>query len=388
MRREYFYLILLIGLAIAMRSITLGLHQVLDGQTIGAVYAMIHGTPFAEEGLVMAVTIPSHLLGGAVSVFAIMYAERLLLTIVACIAVYLLGKRISNSSHAALLGTFLYATSQIGMWRESLNIWVGDGFTPILLILAVLFLLYWLDGFEAACDPIYALGRRLLLIPSLFLLALAYFIWNGGPYALWAYGLVAGILFLRNFIKSPFRLLFIAAGVTVIMGAVFVSLPAFTLLRDGIAPTSSFRAIVQFATQTEFHLEQNNPFYLAYLQGHDLVFGIWLCLSSIVTALACIGAMRFNYRHRAPEAQNTYLAVILSVVAGLPFVFFGPRWNSLVYIPIAILAGSALSFLSPRKRLAMYVCLVILTEMVVLSVSFLPIWPGACITNVQLLPFC
>lgn len=359
-KKTAIYFIFLLILAIAIRLIpyfTFGLFN--DGYavyvTIAAKDAIANGYipaplasltagPWAEQGLVYLIISFYYIFGHFLSLIQTMFLIKFAFTAISAMTIYLFAIKLSNSRKTGLIALLLYAVSNIAMLLDSFEYWYGDAFTPILSVISLLLLIYALESRNwkrIACGC----GSVLSLIA-------AYLIWNGGMYALIAYGITLSSIYMlrKGYAKSRI------AAMTLIglasLTAIYVLLPA---LIQAIAPQAySTPQFLLFSDYPNFNILLGIPmvagqFYTMVLSGYSwhlpfsaVIFAMEAIAGFIVfTLMALLTIKRFDLSQATLTQRYAYLALAMPLLFSIPFSLLPSafRYNSLSYIPIIILAA-------------------------------------------------
>jgi hypothetical protein len=264
--------------------------------------------------------IPYLLSGGLLNIGSSMALMQILFALLGMYVVFLLTRKITGKDAWGLFGTLLYALQPFAIEINSFNEWSGESFLPILLALSVLILLYSLESGEK--------GKKYLLAGvSLITLALAYFVWSAGIFALVSYVFAVIAIFV---FKRTGSLKLTGALIAVLLSVCWVWFASTNLegFAGSLGQPNAFN-LLQLLTQT--NLYQYDAWYHL---GTILWYGFLFSFGLIILAL-------LSFRDHEESERRALIATIALLLAGILLPLYNARWMSLIVIPMTALAGTS-----------------------------------------------
>lgn len=386
-RKIVIALIFISMIAISLRLIPLIQGQFIDSDSMAAIltikqaiathtiYApeLLAGFPahpyyYAEQGVVEAIVNFYNLTGGVLGIFGTAYVLDAIMICLSVVVIYLFAKKLMHDKTAGVFAAILYTISITGIYIQAFNRFAGDSYMPILFLSSILLLLYALDEHKIA-------RKLMLMVGSLIVLALAFFVWAGGEYAIAAYIVVALALVLNTRIKRMGVTLLLIIILTIIgWAAIYATNVAGIAQSLGNFPTGT-ALYIGMAQMVAQNIPQNyglSPFYYGLLTGNFIeAVPYWMFLAATFlssTFLAVIAICKFKPANK--EEQRTYLTLLTLVIFGSSFGLVLMR--GLFYLPIVILGGAAFT-VKLNKRSPILLFIIIGTMLIALSFNFINI---------------
>jgi hypothetical protein len=299
---------------------------------------------FLESPLqVYSILVPYQLMGGALALIQTMYLIKALFVVLSVMLVYLFTERVTRDYKASLCAVGILAVIPTATLVQAFDELAGDFFTPILLMVALWFLL---DAWQKK--------GTVHLITSLAFLGLSVIFWNGGAYALFSYAIAAILL-------TQYQKLGIKKAITLAVAATFILFPIYYIIAPYLNTLGAPFTAVELSNITAPNAQANIYLLNFYvLISQQLLFFVWpfiavpVCIGVLIFGLPAASSYLFLNESAAfnMKERETYLIMAVAIITVIPFVLVNSRFTSLLILPFSVLAGSAFAVIKHYKYLA------------------------------------
>ena len=235
---------------------------------------------------------------------------------------------------------------------------------PNLVLISLLLFFYAIKEMDKKKEMLYYLS-------SLSCIFLAWYMWNGGGYAIATYIFCTVMLLL--YIKFPFSIIsnnfILSAGIIIVFVWLIVTntniinvlypitkihtVDVFPPLFFATAPFHIINAIAQFDPISY----QENPLYSLFKNdASPLPYAAWVVSSFLFTT----GLALFYLLKRKEDNSLLFKLLLLLLLFSIPFALEG--WYELVYLPIIIFGASILSTIPKLKLRAFFLFFFLVVE--------------------------
>jgi asparagine N-glycosylation enzyme membrane subunit Stt3 len=250
-----------------------------------------------------------------------MYLMQAVFALASMAIVYLFAKELSGSTKASLFAMFIYATLPVAIYKNAINVWRGDSFTPILLAASLLCLVYFIKWHSQKSKRWYYCTAALIL--SVLLISLSYGVWNGGIYALATY-ITAIFILSHEYLFKDLKLDFLLVLMLLAAGWYAYSLTSYY-------PASNNNAMYRTTSELQ-------PTSFIYLLSGTL----------FAVPLALFGLFGFFASEDKLQKAVPYLTAFVMLAIAIPEASVEVRFVSLIAIPLAIFSGEALHLIGQK----------------------------------------
>ena len=240
--------------SMAQQALALGHVPRLDALSGFPIHALYDEKPLLIDWATGAYSIFQHI---GLSLMQSMQILPIIFGLAGIILAYLFTEQLTGNKKTALWAAFFFAVIPAAVFKTSAGEWRGESFVPILLAASLALL--------AVRKPSLYGGLPWLRIGgSILLIAIAYYTWNGGTYALAAYLLILGMLVADALLKHPNKIALISIG-----GVLVAGIGAIMLL-PGLSGSTFGSSLSEVQPPTFFTIAANIGFLILLVP-----LGIW-----------------------------------------------------------------------------------------------------------------
>jgi hypothetical protein len=298
---------------------------------------------------VLIITMPYRCLRGMLTILQTAYMVKLSFVLLSILLIAWAAKEITGTYKASIWSLALFAVYPTAELMQQIPMWVGDFFTSILLLAAVLLLYLAKKSYRQKWKSlIYAMLSIVFLIT-------AYSIWNGGIYAVAAYSLVLVYLLVSSWlrdIKKALILSLVATGIAYLVCAVS---PYSVFLFRGLP---IYPNILPLLSQQLFSNWNNFTFFTIPGSIGITIFGAMISSILVILALS-------DFLHGKGDELLGILLLLIAI--GLPMALTDLRFNSLIIMEIAIVSGISISRIESRMSMLMFFLLIVVCGIIIIT---------------------
>ena len=255
-----------------------------------------------------------------ISLMQSMQILPILFGLLGIILAYLFTEQLTGNKKTALWAAFFFAVIPAAVFKTSAGEWRGESFVPILLASALALL--------AIRKPSLYGGKPWLRIGgSILLIAIAYYTWNGGVYAVAAYLLILGMLLTDTLLKHPNKIALISIG-----GMVLAALGALMIL-PALSGTNFGSSLSEVQPPTFFTIAANIGFLILLVP-----LGIWYLFKE------------YDLR----EEKVAYYAVWGMIAVSIPLMLYETRTIVAIAMPACIFGAIGIQYLLEKRHTSKY----------------------------------